>query len=145
MMIHRLDHVGVVVNDYDAAKAFFLELGLVPQGEMKLEGAWLDHIIGLEHVKTEFVMLGAPDGQATLELIKFHSPAAKQDIQPSLANTPGIRHLTFAVQDLEGLVAKLKKRGVEFFSEIQTYETSYKLCYCRGPEGIILELAEEIH
>lgn len=144
MKIHRIDHVGIIVKDLPAAIAFFLDLGLELQGEAELEGELLDNVVGLEHAKTEFVMMGAPGGQATLEVIKFHRPAGEEDIQQPLANTMGIRHIAFAVEDIEAIVAKLKKKGVEIFSEIQNYEESYKLCYCRGPEGIILELAEQI-
>jgi 4-hydroxyphenylpyruvate dioxygenase-like putative hemolysin len=88
--------------------------------------------------------LGKPDGQAWIELIKFYTPSDEKDSQQPFANTLGIRHIAFAVEDIEALVAKLKKKGTEIFSEIQQYEDSYKLCYCRGPEGIILELAEQI-
>ena len=85
-----------------------------------------------------------PDGQANLELIKFYTPSNEKEIQHPLANTPGIRHIAFIVEDIEAIVAKLKKKGTGIFSEIQHYEESYKLCYVRGPEGIILELAEQI-
>jgi len=88
--------------------------------------------------------LGALDGQTWIELIKFYSPSDEKDIQQNFANTLGIRHIAFSVEDIEAVVAKLKKKGTQIFSEIQQYEESYKLCYVRGPEGIILELAEEI-
>ena len=85
-----------------------------------------------------------PDGQANLKLIKFYTPSDEKDIQQPFANTLGIRHIAYLVEDIEAVVAKLKKKGTEIFSEIQNYEDSYKLCYIRGPEGIILELAEQI-
>lgn len=144
MKIRRIDHVGVVVNDLVAAKEFFLDLGLELQGEVPLEGEWLDRIVGLNNVKTEIVFLRTPDGRMNLELAKFHTPSDESNAERPLANTLGIRHVAFVVDDIEAIVAKLKKKGVEFFSEIQTYQNSYKLCYLRGPEGIILELAEEI-
>jgi catechol 2,3-dioxygenase-like lactoylglutathione lyase family enzyme len=144
MKIHRIDHVGVIVSDLPAAKAFFLDFGLEVQGEGELEGELLDQVTGLNDVKTAVVMLGTPDGQANIELIKFYTPSDEKDIQQSFANTLGIRHIAFAVEDIEAIVAKLKKKGTEIFSEIQTYENEYKLCYVRGPEGIILELAEQI-
>ena len=144
MKIHRIDHVGVIVNDLPAAKAFFLDFGLEVQGEGELEGEWLDQIVGLNDVKTAYVFLRMPDGQANLELIKFYTPSDEKDIQQPFANTLGIRHIAFVVEDIEAIVAKLKKKGQEIFSEIQYYEESYKLCYVRGPEGIILELAEPI-
>lgn len=144
MKIHRIDHVGVVVNDLPAAKAFFLNLGLEVIGEAELEGEWLDRIVGLNNVKTASVMLRTPDGQTNLELAKFYTPSDERGIQQSSANTLGIRHIAFVVEDIEAVVTKLKKKGVEIFSEIQHYEEIYKLCYIRGPEGIILELAEQI-
>lgn len=144
MRMLRIEHVGVIVNDLSAAKAFFLDLGLEVQGEGELEGEWLDQIVGLNDVKTAYVFLRMPDGQANLELIKFYTPSDEKDIQQPWANTLGIRHIAFAVEEIEAIVAKLKKKGMEIFSEIQNYENIYKLCYARGPEGIILELAEQI-
>jgi catechol 2,3-dioxygenase-like lactoylglutathione lyase family enzyme len=144
MKIHRIDHVGVIVKDLPAAKAFFLDLGLKVLGETEVKGEWVERIIGLNDVRETVVMLGMPDGQATLELVKFHTPSDEKGIQQSFANTLGIMHIAFAVEDIEAVVAKLKKKGAELFGEIQNYENAYKLCYVRGPEGIILELAEEI-
>ncbi|MFY9798879.1 MAG: VOC family protein [Candidatus Nitrosopolaris sp.] len=144
MKIHRIDHVGVIVNDLSAAKAFFLDFGLEVQGEGELEGEWMDQVVGLNDVKGAYVVLRTPDGQANIELFKFYTPSDEKDIQQPFANTLGIRHIAFAVEDIEAIVAKLKKKGTEIFSEIQDYEESYKLCYFRGPEGIILELAEQI-
>ncbi|HEX9388252.1 MAG TPA: VOC family protein [Anaerolineales bacterium] len=144
MKIRRIDHVGIIVEDLPAAKAFFLDFGLEVQGEGELEGEWLDQIVGLTDVKTAFVFLGMRDGQTNLELIKYYRPSDERDIQQPLANTLGIRHIAFIVEDIEAIVAKLKKKGQEIFGEIQSYEDSYKLCYVRGPEGIILELAEQI-
>ncbi|WP_371068520.1 VOC family protein [Sediminibacillus sp. JSM 1682029] len=144
MRISRIDHVGVIVNDLSAAKEFFLDFGLEMLGEGEVEGEWVERIIGLNGVRETVVMLGMPDGQATLELVKFHTPEDEKGMQQSFANTLGIRHIAFAVEDIEGVVAKLKKKGTELFGEIQNYEDTYKLCYIRGPEGIILELAEKI-
>ena len=144
MKVHRIDHVGVNVIDLSAAKAFFLDLGLEVLGEAEMEGSWLSQIVGLDDVKTTIVMMGTPDGEANLELTMFYAPSDEKGIQHCFANTLGIRHITFAVEDIEAIVAKLKKNGAELFSEIQNYEDIYKLCYVRGPEGIILELAERI-
>jgi catechol 2,3-dioxygenase-like lactoylglutathione lyase family enzyme len=144
MKINRIDHVSINVNNLSEAKAFFLDLGLEVQAEWELDGEQLDRIVGLKDVKTACVGLGMPDGQAWIELVKFYTPSDEKDIQQPLANTLGIRHICFAVEDIEAIVAKLKKKGVEIFSEIEQYEESYKLCYVRGPEGIILELAETI-
>ena len=144
MKIHRINHVGIIVDDLSAAKAFFLDLGLEVQGEGELEGELLDQVTGLHGARTAVVWLGTPDDQAHIELVKFYTPSDEKGIQQSSANTLGIRHIAFAVEDIEALVATLKKKGTEFFSEIQNYENIYKLCYVRGPEGIILELAEQI-
>ena len=136
--------MGVIVNDLSAAKAFFLDLGLEVLGETEVKGEWVERIIGLTDVREPVVMLGTPDGQVNLELVKFHTPLDEKGIQQPLANTLGIRHIAFVVEDIEAVVAKLKKKGAELFGEIQTYENAYKLCYVRGPEGIILEFAEQI-
>jgi catechol 2,3-dioxygenase-like lactoylglutathione lyase family enzyme len=144
MKIHRIDHIGIIVNDLPAVKAFFLDLGLEMMGEGEVEGEWVERIIGLQDVKEEVVMLRTSDGEANIELVKFHTPSDENGIQRPLANTLGIRHIAFAVDDIEAIVAKFKKEGTGLIGEIQNYENSYKLCYVRGPEGIILELAEEI-
>lgn len=144
MKIHRMDHVGIIVNDLPAAKAFFLDLGLEMLWEGAVEGESVDRITGLQDVKAEVIMLRAPDSETNIELSKFHSPTDENGIQHPLANTLGIRHITFAVEDVEAIVAKLKKNGAELVGEMQTYENTYRLCYIRGPEGIILELAEQL-
>ena len=144
MKVHRIDHVGIIVKDLAAAKAFFLNFGLELQGEGELEGEWLDKIVGLNNVKDAYVMLRTPDGEANIELVQFYRPSDESTVRQPLANTPGIRHIAFVVEDIEAHVARLKKQGMEVFSEVQHYEESYKLCYVRGPEGIILELAEPI-
>jgi catechol 2,3-dioxygenase-like lactoylglutathione lyase family enzyme len=144
MKVHRIDHVGIIVNDLPAAKAFFLDLGLEMVWEGEVEGEVVERITGLQDVKAEVVMLRTPNGEANIELSKFHSPTDENGIQRSLANTLGIRHITFAVEEIEAIVAKLKKNGAELVGKIQTYENTYKLCYIRGPERIILELAEQL-
>ncbi len=144
MKIHRIDHIGIIVEDLAAAKEFFLELGLEIEGEMGLESELLDAVTGLKNAKTEVVMLRTPDGEAMLELAKFIRPQDEKGIQKSCANTLGLRHVCFAVEDIEAIVAKLKKKGAKAFSETQNYENIYKLCYLHGPEGIIVELAEKI-
>lgn len=144
MKINRIDHVGIVVNDLVAAKQFFLALGLEVMGEGEVTGEWAGRIIGLQDVKSEVIMLQTPDGETNIELSKFHSPTDPNGIQPSLSNTLGIRHITFAVEDVEAIVAKMEKHGAELVGELLNYQDTYKLCYLRGPEGIILELAERI-
>jgi catechol 2,3-dioxygenase-like lactoylglutathione lyase family enzyme len=141
----RIDHVGVVVRDLPAAKAFFIELGLAVLGEGDFEGELFDQVTGLDGVKVSMAMLGTPDGEATIELSQYHSPPDAGSIQRPAANTLGIRHIAFVVDDIEAAIAKLKKHGAEPFGAIQQYENSYKLCYVRGPEGIIIELAEQLN
>ncbi len=142
MGIKRIDHVGVIVDDLTAAKEFFIDLGLEVEGEAEMEGEWLDRIVGLKGTRTALVYMRTTDGQTALELAKFHSPSDETGIQRPSANALGIRHISFVVDDIDAIVAKLKKNGQELFSEVQTYEDTYKLCYIRGPEGIILELAQ---
>jgi catechol 2,3-dioxygenase-like lactoylglutathione lyase family enzyme len=145
MKIRRIDHVSVIVKDIAAARDFFLEMGLQVQGETKMEGEWLGRIVGLNDVKTEVVMMQTADGEANLELAKFIKPTDANGVQPGFSNTLGIRHICFAVEGLDALVAKLQKKfGAELVGEIHNYQDVYRLCYLRGPEGIILELAEEI-
>src|SRR5512141_779966 len=125
MKVHRIDHVGIVVNDLPAAKAFFLDLGLELVGEDELEGELVERVTGLRDVRSEIVMLRTSDGGTNIELSKFHSPADENGIQRSMANTLGIRHITFVVEDVEAIVAKLTKNGAELVGEIQTYENTY--------------------
>ena len=139
-----MDHVGIVVDDLAAVTEFFVELGLVLEGEASLEGRVVDRIVGLEGVRTDVAFMRAPDGHGRLELIKFHSPSKQGDKRPAPANMPGIRHLAFAVEDIDAAVAGLQARGAELVGRLERYEDSYRLCYVRGPEGIIIELAERI-
>lgn len=144
MAIQRMDHVGIVVDDLAAATGFFVELGLVLQGETPVEGPWVDRVVGLQGVRADIVMLQTPDGNGRVELSKFHSPSSQGGHRHAPANTPGIRHITFAVEDIDAVVAGLRARGAELVGELERYEDSYRLCYVRGPEGIIVELAEQI-
>ena len=144
MAIQRMEHVGIVVDDLAAATEFFVELGLVLQGEGPVEGRWVDRVVGLEGVRADIAMMQTPDGNGRLELTKFHSPSNQGDNRHAPANTPGIRHVAFAVEDIDAVVAGLRARGAELVGEVERYEDSYRLCYVRGPEGIIIELAEQI-
>jgi catechol 2,3-dioxygenase-like lactoylglutathione lyase family enzyme len=144
MTIQRMDHVGIVVDDLAAATEFFIELGLVLQGEGAVEGRWVDRIVGLEGVRTELAMMQTPDGHGRVELVKFHSPSNQGDNGHAPANTQGIRHVAFAIDDLDAVVARLRARGAELVGEVERYKDIYRLCYVRGPEGIIIELAEPI-
>jgi catechol 2,3-dioxygenase-like lactoylglutathione lyase family enzyme len=143
MKIQRIDHIGIIVDDLAAAKAFFLDLGLEVLAEWEVEGEpVVERVIGLDNVKNAAVMLGVPGGPVGIELVKFITPADEGGVQQLPSNALGIRHISFEVDDLEAIVASLKAKGTEIFSEIQ-YLGGYKLCYIRGPEGIILELAEQ--
>lgn len=144
MTIQRMDHVGVVVDDLAAATAFFVELGLQLQGEASVEGGWVDRVVGLEGVRAEIAMLETPDGHGRIELAKFHAPSGPSGERHVPVNAPGIRHLTFAVDDLDAAVARVRAHGGELVGEVERYEDSYRLCYVRGPEGILVELAEQI-
>jgi catechol 2,3-dioxygenase-like lactoylglutathione lyase family enzyme len=144
MGIQRMDHVGVVVNDLAAATEFFVELGLVLQSEWSVEGRWVDRIVGLEGVRADSAMMETPDGSGRLELTKFQSPSHQDGDRPAPANAPGIRHVSFAVDDIDAVVAGLRGRGAELVGEVVRYGDIYRLCYVRGPEGIIVELAERI-
>jgi catechol 2,3-dioxygenase-like lactoylglutathione lyase family enzyme len=146
MTVQRLEHIGIVVDDLEGAKAFFVALGLEVEGEMSVEGRLVDRINGLEGVTADIVILrvGGPDASSKLELAKYRSPSYEGDDEPAPANAPGIRHILFAVDDVEASLARLQAHGGELVGELVNYENSYWLCYVRGPAGIIVELAEKI-
>jgi catechol 2,3-dioxygenase-like lactoylglutathione lyase family enzyme len=140
-----MDNVLIVVDDLKAAKAFFAELGMELEGEMPLEGPWVDHVVGLQNIRCEIAMMRTPDGHGRLELTKFHTPAAvRTEPKNAPANTLGIRRIMFAVDDIEDVLARLRKHGAELVGEIAQYEDKYQLCFIRGPEGIILGLAQQL-
>ena len=142
--IQRMDHVGIVVDDLPAAIEFFIELGLELQGQRPVEGRWVDRVVGLDGVLAEIAMLQTPDGHGRLELTTFHRPSIGGGDRHAPANTAGIRHVAFAVEDIDGVLDALRARGAELVGELERYEDIYRLCYVRGPEGIIVELAERI-
>jgi len=144
MTVQRMEHVGIVVDDLAAATAFFIELGLELQGQMSVEGRSVDRIVGLEGVRSDVAMMETPDGHGRLELVRFHAPPSPAGDPHAPANTPGIRHVLFAVDDIDDVVARLQARGAELVGEVERYGDSYRLCYIRGPAGIIVELAEKI-
>lgn len=144
MKIKRIDHIGIVVTNLSAAKEFFLGFGFELLGEGLVEGEWADRVNGLKGTKAKITMMQAPNGQLNLELTKFHSPRDTKSIENLSANALGIRHIAFVVDDIEDIVSELKKKGIETVGKIQNYENTYKLCYVRGPEGIIIELAEQL-
>jgi catechol 2,3-dioxygenase-like lactoylglutathione lyase family enzyme len=144
MKIRHIDHIGINVENLTAAKQFFTDLGFKVQGEAVMQGDLVERVTGLKNVNDNLVMLEAPDGQLNIELVKFNHPIDEAGIQPSLANTLGLRHLCFEVEDLDGIVTTLEQKGHKLVGEIQKYEDTWKLCYIYGPEGIILELAEKL-
>jgi catechol 2,3-dioxygenase-like lactoylglutathione lyase family enzyme len=144
MPIQRMEHVGIVVGDLAAAIEFFVQLGLELQGKGSVRGRWVDRVVGLEGVRADIAMLQTPDGHGRLELSKFHTPSPQGADQYAPANTPGIRHVAFAVEDIDAVVARLQAQGAKLVGKLERYEDSYRLCYVRGPEGIIVELAERI-
>jgi len=144
MTVQRLEHIGIVVDDLAAATAFFTALGLAVEGETSVEGGSVDRINGLEGVRADIVILRTPDGHGKVELAKYRSPAYEGDDGPPPANAPGIRHILFAVDDVEASLARLRAHGAELVGELENYENSYLLCYVRGPAGIIVELAQKL-
>jgi catechol 2,3-dioxygenase-like lactoylglutathione lyase family enzyme len=144
MTVQQMEHVGIVVDDLAAATEFFVELGLELQGKGDVEGRWVDRVVGLDGVRVDFAMMQTPDGDGRLELVKFRSPSHEGDRGPAPANTPGIRHLAFIVDDIDAVLAGLRAHGAELVGEVERYEDIFRLCYVRGPEGIIIELAERI-
>jgi catechol 2,3-dioxygenase-like lactoylglutathione lyase family enzyme len=142
--VQRIDHIGVVVDDLPAAIAFFVELGLELDGEATVEGPWVDRVVGLKDVRADIAVLQTPDGHGRLELSRFHRPVGTSAEPDAPANVPGIRHILFAVDDVDDTFARLRAHGAELVGEVTQYEDIYLLCYIRGPAGIIVELAERL-
>ena len=143
MTIQRMDNVLIVVEDLDTAISFFVELGLELEGKGPIEGRWVERAIGIDGVRQDVAMLRTPDGHGRIELAMFHTPKATR-AEPANApvNTLGIRRVMFAVDDIDGVVARMRAHGAELIGEMQ-YEDTYRLAYIRGPEGIIVALAEQ--
>ena len=140
-----MDNVGIVVEDLDAAVAFFTELGMELEGKAQIEGLWADRTVGLDGLRSDIAMMRTPDGHGRLELTKFHTPTAiSPEPENALGNTLGLRSIMFAVDDIDATLARLRARGAELVGEVVQYEDSYRLCYVRGPEGIIVALAEQL-
>ena len=145
MTIRRMDNVLIVVDDLEAATAFFAELGMEREGKTTVEGGWAGRVVGLDDVRADIVMMRTPDGDGRVELSKFHTPPAiSSEPQNAPANTLGIRRIMFAVDDLEDVIARLRTHGAELVGEVAQYEDSYRLCFVRGPEGIMLGLAGQL-
>ena len=140
-----MDNVLIVVDDLEAAIAFFAELGLELEGQTTVEGRWVDRIVGLDGVRSDIAMMKTPDGHGRIELDKFHTPpAVRAEPEGAPVNTLGIRRIMFAVDDIENVLARLRRHGAELLGEVVQYEDQYRLCYVRGPEGIIVALAEPL-
>jgi catechol 2,3-dioxygenase-like lactoylglutathione lyase family enzyme len=140
-----MDHVSVVVDDLEAAKAYFVALGMELEGEAPIEGPAVDRLNGLDGVRIDIAMMRTPDGHGRLELTKFHTPTASHaEPRNALGNTLGLRSVMFTVDDIDATVARLQAHGAELVGEVVQYQDSYRLCYIRGPEHIIVALAEKL-
>ena len=145
MTLQRMDNVLIVVDDLEAAKAFFVELGMELEGETTVDGPSVDRLIGLQNVRATLALMRTPDGHGRIELDKFHAPAAvRTEPKNRPVNTFGIRRIMFAVDDIDDVLGRLRAHGAELIGEITQYEDMYRLCYIRGPEGIIVALAEQL-
>jgi catechol 2,3-dioxygenase-like lactoylglutathione lyase family enzyme len=143
MTIQRMDNVAIVVDDLETPIAFFEELGMELEGQAQIEGPWADRTVGLDGVRSEIAMMRTPDGHGRLELTKYHAPAAVS-VEPPPPNTLGLHRVMFAVDDIDATVAGLRAHGAQLLGEVAQYEDSYRLCYLRGPAGIIVALAEQL-
>ena len=145
MTIKRMDHVSVVVDDLPSAVAFFTTLGMAQEGQSAVDGPWVDRVNGLDSVQVDIVMMRTPDGHGRLELTKFRNPPLVE-IEPAIAppNAPGLRSVMFTVESVDDTVARLRANGAELIGVVAQYEDKYRLCYMRGPAGIIVSLAEEL-
>ena len=145
MAIQRMDNVAIVVDDLDAAVAFFTELGMELEGKGQIEGIFADQTVGLDGVRSDIAMMRTPDGHGRLELTKYHAPAASSaEPENPPPNTLGLHRVMFAVDDIDDTVARLRVHGAELLGEVAQYESIFRLCYLRGPAGIIVALAEQI-
>ena len=145
MTIKRMDHVSIIVDDLQAAKGFFATLGMAAEGQMPVEGDWVDRLNGLEGVQVDIATMLTPDGHGRVELTQFRNPALVK-AEPAIAppNTLGLRQIMFVVEDLDDTLARLRAHGSEPIGELVQYEDKYRLCYVRGPAGIIVALSQEL-
>ena len=145
MSLQRMDNVLIVVEDIEAAKAFFAELGMELEGETTVEGPWVDGTVGLDDVRADIAMMRTPDGHGRVELTRFHRPpAVRAEPANAPANTLGIRRIMFAVDDIDDVVARLRRHGGELVREIARYEDIYRVCFVRAPEGFVIGLGERL-
>jgi catechol 2,3-dioxygenase-like lactoylglutathione lyase family enzyme len=144
MTIKRLDNIGIVVENLDAAIDFFTELGLELEGRAPIEGDWADGVTGLKNMRCEIAMLKTPDGHGRLELSKFHAPPVVNDHRTAPVTSLGYLRVMFAVENIDDLLTRLQKYGATLVGEVVNYQNIYRLCYIRGPEGILIGLAEQL-
>ncbi len=144
MTVKRMDNVGIVVEDLDAAIEFFTELGLALEGRMPIEGEWAGRVTGVRGQRVEIAMMRTPDGHGRIELSRFDAPAIASDHRAAPVNSLGYLRVMFAVEDIDDTVARLRKRGATVVDEVVNYEDTYRLCYMRGPEGILIGLAQQL-
>ena len=144
MTVKRMDNVGIVVEDLEAAIEFFTELGLNLEGRAPIEGAWADGVTGLHQQRVEIAMMRTPDGHSRLELSRFLAPPVIADHRNAPVNALGYLRVMFTVEDLDDTLTRLFERGAQLVGEVVEYEKSYRLCYIRGPEGILIGLAQEL-
>ena len=144
MALKRMDNVGIVVESLDAAVSFFAELGLKLEGRATIEGEWAGRVTGLGHQRVEVAMMVTPDGHSRLELSRFLTPPVVADHRNAPVNALGYLRVMFTVDDLDETLARLLARGAQLVGEVVQYEEAYRLCYVRGPEGLLLGLAEEL-
>jgi catechol 2,3-dioxygenase-like lactoylglutathione lyase family enzyme len=145
MALQRMDNVLVVVEDLDRAIAFFVELGMELEGRAPVDGQWAARVVGLEEQRAEVAMLRCPGGHGRIELVKYHLPEAVAGVPADApVNTLGIRRIMFAVDDVDDVIARLRSHGAELVGEVAQFEDRYRLCYVRGPEGVLVGLAEEL-
>jgi catechol 2,3-dioxygenase-like lactoylglutathione lyase family enzyme len=144
MGVKRMDNVGIVVEDIDAAIEFFTELGLELEGRAPIEGEWAGRVTGLGTQRVEIAMLVTPDGHSRLELSRFLAPSVVADHRDAPVNALGYLRVMFTVEDIDETLARLRERGAELVGEVVQYRNAYRLCYIRGPEGILLGLAQEL-
>jgi catechol 2,3-dioxygenase-like lactoylglutathione lyase family enzyme len=144
MAVTRMDNVGIVVDDLDAAIAFFAELGLALEGRMRIEGEWAGRVTGVRDQRVEIAMLRTPDGHGRVELSRYDAPAIASDHRTAPVNSLGYLRVMFTVDDLDDTLARLRRLGATLVDEVVDYEGTYRLCYIRGPEGILVGLAQEL-
>jgi len=139
-----MDNVGIVVESLDAAISFFAELGLELEGRATIEGDWAERVTGLSHMRVEIAMMRTPDGHSRLEISRFLTPPTVADHRNAPVNALGYLRIMFAVEDIDDTLARLRKRGARLVGEVVQYKDAYRLCYIRGPEGLLIGLAEEL-